>query len=370
MSCCAGGRQPGILEVMKPYRHAVSLALSAILLVDAAGIGLGVAHSLNRTAQTSATRQNYGHAAAAFIGASAAWRRVGPELLIHALSADPFRPTVVYAATLGGALRSADGGSHWQVLNAGLDASAPELWQVTPTAVPDTLLAAANDGAVYRSSDGGARWQQAGPRLDPGGVFAVIADPAHPAVLLAGTSVGIWRSDGSGSHWRLAASTEGNGVDAFAWQPGTSRVYAGLVAGPHQLLASDDGGTIWHPNTVGLDGQEGIMSLLPLGGSRPGLLAGTMGHRIWSRDEHGAWHVSSDGLPAGEHGTALAGRGNLTWTSTMTAGVFASVDGGRRWRPYGHGLAAGGRVVLALAATEGRLLAGTSDGIYLLSQGA
>lgn len=358
------------LQVMRSYRPAISLALTAILLLDTAGIGLGVAHSLNRTAQPSAARQIDGHATTPLIGAAAAWRHVGPASLIHALSADPFGPTVVYAATIEGALRSDDAGSHWRTIDAGLDESVPELWQVTPTGTPDLLLAAGNDGAVYRSTDGGTRWQQVGPRLDPGGVFAVTADPAHSATLLAGTSAGIWRSGDSGSHWRLAASTGGNGVDTFAWQPGTSRVYAGLVAGPNQLLVSDDGGKTWYPTTTGLDGQEGIMSLLPPGGNRSTLLAGTMGHRIWSRDVRGTWRPSSNGLPAGEHGTALAGRNNLTWTSTMSAGVFASVDGGRNWRPYGHGLAANGRVALALAATQVRLLAGTSDGIYLLDQGA
>ena len=188
-------------------------------------------------------------------------------------------------------------------------------------------------------------------------------------MLLAGTSGGIWRSGDSGSHWHLAAATGGSGVDAFAWQPGTSRVYAGMIAGPHQFLGSGDGGKTWQAGTAGLDGDEGIMSLLSPDGNRTRLLAGMMGHRIWSRDEQGTWHPSGTGLPAGEHGTALAGRGVLAWTSTMTTGVFASTDGGGHWWPYGRGLAAGGRVVLALAATAGRLLAGTSEGIYLLNQG-
>lgn len=353
---------------MRSYRRAISLALGAILLLDAAGIGLGMAHSLSRAAPQ--VRHSVVHAVAHPIPDSeATWQPVGPEVLTHALSADPFRPTVVYAATIEGAFRSTDAGSLWRPINVGLDARDPEVWQVTSTGRRNVLIAAASDGVVYRSSDGGARWQQAGSRLDPGGVFAVVADPSHPAVLLAGTSAGIWRSGDSGSHWHLARAAGGSGVDAFAWQPGTSRVYAGLIAGPHQFLVSGDGGKTWQASTAGLDGDEGIMSLLPSDRDRITLLAGTMGHRIWSRDEQGTWHPSSTGLPAGEHGTALAGRGTLVWTSTMSTGVFASTDGGQRWLPYGRGLAAGSRVVLSLAATEGRLLAGTSEGIYLLNQG-
>ena len=354
--------------MMRSYRRTISLALGAILLLDAAGIGLGVAHSLSRAALQ--VRHSVVHAVAHPIrGSDAPWQRVGPEVLTHALTADPFRPTVVYAATIEGAFRSTDAGSLWLPINAGLDASEPEVWQVAPTGAPDVLIAAANDGAVYRSSDGGAQWHQAGSRLDSSGVFAVVADPSHPTVLLAGTSAGIWRSGDSGSHWHLTAAAGGSGVDAFAWQPGTSRVYAGLIAGPHQFLVSGDGGKTWQASTAGLDGDEGIMSLLPSDGNRTTLLAGTMGHRIWGRDEPGTWHPSGTGLPAGEHGTALAGRGKLAWTSTMTTGVFVSTDGGGHWWPYGRGLVAGGRVVLALAAMEGRLLAGTSEGIYLLNQG-
>ena len=164
---------------MRSYRRAVSLALGAILLLDAAGIGLGVAHSLGRASPQ--VRHSVVRAVARPIpGSDATWQHVGPELLIHTLTADPFRPTVVYAATIEGAFRSTDAGSLWQPINAGLDARDPELWQVAPTGTRDVLIAAASDGAVYRSSDGGARWHQAGLRLDPGGVFAVVADPSHP----------------------------------------------------------------------------------------------------------------------------------------------------------------------------------------------
>ena len=99
------------------------------------------------------------------------------------------------------------------------------------------LLAGTGSGALLRSTDGGASWKVARAGLGRG-VAALAFDPAHPGVALAGTrGAGVWRSADGGATWQQQAGTEARSVRAFAFAKG-----AVLAGGDQGVLASRDGG--------------------------------------------------------------------------------------------------------------------------------
>jgi len=337
-----------------------SLLMLLPLLLTVLGISYVAIHSLQ-------THSSYGSGSAP---KSAVWHKIGPTTIVHSILADPRRDTRLYAATTDGALRSDDGGLTWQARNTGLPAADPQLWCVITFDDGHILAAAADDAHVYLSTDAGDHWQASSDALGSGSVFSLAADPAQPMTLLAGGTGGIWRSSDGGVHWRLVHSTSGSDVSALAWSstaPGT--IYAGLVPGPGQILQSRDGGSTWRDIAAGLDGPEGIMTIVGPQQGRSTVLVGTMGHRIW-RLEGGtrAWRFSGSGLPAGQHGASLLLTDGAQYAGTMGAGVYTSQDG-QHWAPYGPSLIGNAATVLTLVMYGDSLLAGTADGIYRLPIG-
>jgi hypothetical protein len=302
----------------------------------------------------------------------AAWQRVGPNTIIHALLVDPRRNTRLFAATAGGALSSDDGGASWQVRNAGLSTTDLLLWNIVSFDSGRRLAAAADDGRVYMSDDGVGHWQPSADVLGPGGVFALAADPLHRLSLLAGATGGIWRSSDGGVRWELVRRTASADVATIAWSSAApNTAYAGLIPGPGQILASQDGGASWRAASLGMDGAEGVMAIASFQQGGASVFAGTMGHRIWRLDDGArTWRSSSDGIPAGQHGTAFLLTANTLYAGTMGAGIYASHDGGQHWSPFWPPLTGNAAIVLALVRDGDALLAGTAAGIYRLPIGS
>src|SRR5690349_17886782 len=137
------------------------------------------------------------------------WSLTGPGVTgwVKDLEVDPFLPTVVYAATSQGLLKSTDGGRSWAPLDAALPGAASPVDALAVAAdpfSPGVLYAAIAGGAsrLYRSADHGATW-----RLSSRGIGARIltlaAHPTQRGVVLAGTTDGVFRSANSGESWRF-----------------------------------------------------------------------------------------------------------------------------------------------------------------------
>jgi photosystem II stability/assembly factor-like uncharacterized protein len=97
-----------------------------------------------------------------------------------------------------------------------------------------------------------AAWVGAGalPGLGNGRIWSVAMNPATPAIVLAGTDSGVYRSEDGGQHWAATALTKGRvwsvGFDVRVPNP----AFAALDGGG--VRRSDDGGTTWVDASVGL----------------------------------------------------------------------------------------------------------------------
>jgi photosystem II stability/assembly factor-like uncharacterized protein len=80
------------------------------------------------------------------------WTRRAALPIVHALECHPMEPTVVYACTDDGLLRSVDAAQSWQHVHAG------RVWSVAVHAGPPLTIYTGSNG-VCRSIDGGATWK-------------------------------------------------------------------------------------------------------------------------------------------------------------------------------------------------------------------
>jgi photosystem II stability/assembly factor-like uncharacterized protein len=119
------------------------------------------------------------------------WTRIDAGLAraagaIQKVVVSPARPQVLYAASLGTLFRSADAGAHWdQVAEAPMQGIITDL-----VAGPDgTLYAATDNTGVYASPDG-LEWTSIADGLASLVVDDLLLDPADPDRLYAGTAGG------------------------------------------------------------------------------------------------------------------------------------------------------------------------------------
>ena len=279
--------------------------------------------------------------------------------LVHSVTVSPREPKVWIAATKSGIWRSGDGENHWT--QVGLAGRAT--WAAGWAADGIHAYAAGLPGAsVAVSSDSGLHWVISAGADDRYGYAVQTLDPAGESVLL-GTDDGVFFSRDGGRAWsRASGIPERVAVDSFL-RVGDLTL-AALV--PGGVAVSRDAGAHWQAVVGALGGGGGVMAL-----ARPtsdAVVAGTMGHAVWSGGIGGPWIRSGSGLPSLGHGAALvadASRPGVLYVGTLGQGVYKSMDGGHQWRPLTAGLSGPQTIVLTLALTNGgsQLVAGTASGI-------
>ena len=375
--------QTHIKQISRGQRlaHWVSTATIALLIAILAGFALVRARPLNTTTHT---RPSLPRAANTY-----SWTQArGLHTLVHQIIRAPWG--ALYAATAQGIASSADNGGTWRALGQSFSRPGVAAWGVAAITGHvsghggDAVLATGADGFVYRLPREGARWTRATTRI---GTYATAIYALPGGDVLAGSDGGIYRSTNGGRAWTQAARISGGAVAAFARDPATGALYAGLAGLPASLRVSADDGRSWRIPT-GVLPPPSVEALLALPGH---VYAGVMGARqpVWTGVARGFASVGR-GLSPDVHGMALAalddneGRG-LLFLGSMGTGVYmaayasmpatASGKGGVSrgygpWAPLGP--APGDGVVTALLAfpsahgARPTLLAGTSEGVYRL----
>ena len=271
----------------------------------------------------------------------ATWTPTGGQVTADAgITSLAVTPAGVLFAGVGssgspGVYRSDDLGATWTPEPASPAAVSSLL---ASTAQPGTLWAGA-DGGVWDTSDGGTTWTAATGFPPAGGytVSTIVADPASPALLYAGTmpastsgnAIGVLKSVDGGATWApLPGGLATPDVESLAVAPSsTSTLYAGLYGGG--VETSSDGGGTWTPTSLG----SGVIAALAVDPADPS--------HVWA------------GTPDG---------GDIY--GEPTGGVFESHDGGTTWTqigPFGEGVNA------LLLDSAGVLHAATSGGVFELA---
>lgn len=237
--------------------------------------------------------------------------------------------------------RSVDGGASWQPVAGGDETLPLAVWAGAGLAL------ATGCGDLRRSLDGGATWATL-PVPEPGRdvtAFAVVPDTSSVGAATERAAVLAFTGEGGTSRLRrLDLSDPADpvfgdvlrtfwGVGALA--AGGGRLLLGDATG---VWVSDDGGATWGGGRAGLE--EVTLSVDPLTAALPDAeLARGFG-------------IDAVGLDPAEPDRLYAG---------TVGGLFASVDGGGRWRRVAG--VEGPVFDLVLAAESDRLFAQTMEGV-------
>jgi photosystem II stability/assembly factor-like uncharacterized protein len=323
-------------------------------------------------------------------------------LNIGSLAIDPQEPKTIYCGTGEanlsadshpgvGLFRSADGGLGWELV-AGIDTGLPRrigAVAVDPRDGAHLVLGGVSHrtgepSGLYISSDGATTWTRV-PLVDgrPYWCHDVRFVPGRPGVLLAtisakGTQNGIWRSRDDGASWEQLTdglpSPDHIGRTSLATAGGDPDVlYAQVDDGEGAVLGifrSANGGTSWadisQDHFTG-ERQMSYNNAIVVHAEEPDwVLCGGVDLHLTTDAGH-TWRQvtrwdSDRGKPdyahADHHALMMpAGRPGRVY-DLNDGGVDISDDGGLTWRNASNGLATNMFYDLAVAQTDGRVIAG------------
>ena len=169
---------------------------------------------------------------------------------------------------------------------------------------------------------------------------ALIAEPAHPDLMVAATDDGVWRSGDGGTHWaRAGTGLRGREVDALAATPGTGSLFAGTADGA--VYALDVGRAGWRRLGAPLAANP-IYSLAVAADGHRTVLAGTVGG-LYRGTATGGWrwsHVAQTGDSAVSSISWLSAASQSAVASVfgLSPPILATADDGRTWQTAATGL--------------------------------
>lgn len=304
------------------------------------------------------------------------WNAIGPfsivapaENYMGRVNCVAFHPTVsntIYAGTPGGGLwRSTNNGVSWVPLTDGLPSSGISGIAIDPgnANIMYVLTGDGNGGnnwgyyvkergcGVYKSTDGGTTWFTTGLSWQQDDIkygYKLIIHPSNPAILLAATSDGIYRTTNSGADWTQEIAGEFQDIEFKANDPtrvcatryGFSNLYVSTNTGDTWVAKAIPGGAVTRGEVEVSDASTGLAWLL-LGPEGSGNFRGFYSYN-WNTE---AFTLISNTPNVFNGAGSGAGGGGFAWwaiglwvspTNTnnmLMAGVIGrrSIDGGVTW---------------------------------------
>ena len=263
--------------------------------------------------------------------AGATWQLISPEGSreiheVESVAIDPRNPEVIYAGTWHLPWKTADGGAHWEIIKQGLIVDSDVFSMVVDPDRPNILYLSACSG-IYKSENAGLRFRKIqGIPSDARRTRVLRQDPNHLETVYAGTTEGLYKTTDGGRTFRRMTGADVIVNDVYVDPADPQRVLLATDRGG--VLTSENAGETFEPTNQGFSARK-VEALIV--------------------DRQDPMRVYAGVVNDKEYG-----------------GVFASTDGGAKWKHLADGL--GGRDVFALAQSpDGEILAGTNSGIFALT---
>jgi photosystem II stability/assembly factor-like uncharacterized protein len=289
---------------------------------------------------------------------------------VRAIAFAPSDPARLVAGALDGVFASADAGASWSRLTPDAHEGLRMFESVAIDPVDASVIYAGTWRLPWKTSDGGRSWSRiSNGMVFDSDVFSLTLDARGASTVYATACTGVYRSNDAGRAWTKLRGIPASSrrTRAFAQDPARpERLFAGTTEG---LWVSEDGGRSWEPRTA-RDVVVNALAALP--GGR--VLIGTDGAGVLkSLDGGRSFAPSNAGFSARYVARVLRDPAQARYLAALGhdrvhGGVVQAAGPKGPWRALAGGLE--GREVTSLAAAGADVLAGTDDGIFVLTRGA
>ena len=300
------------------------------------------------------------------------------ETQITCVVPDPADASQLYVGTTGGMYVSHDGGTTWGRTATELDSQ-----DIAVIRAGTPMLAGTLREGLWMSADG-AQWRRVAAKELSDDVLALSPSTSEPGVVLAGTSLGVWRVDlvkGTATDSSLGLKPKGSAsqqvtyveVTALATDPSDGQHVLAIVISDG-LWESTNGGLLWKDvqltDRVMLGSSADLSwlhSMLIESSSR--MYVGSLARGIWSGAPGDIWTPINKGLSrigvyyGSVQALAKDGMGRL-FAGTSSGGVFVLLPGETRWLRVNQGLSSLGGQTLTVGTDPGVLYCTVNGIVY------
>jgi len=292
---------------------------------------------------------------------------------VRALAMGPSKSHLLVAGALDGVYVSSDGGGSWERISPTDDEGLRNIESVAIDPKDPNVIYAGTWHLAWKTSDRGVSWHKIDKgMIDDSDVFSIIVDASNSSVVFASACSGIYRSESAGDlfHKVQGIPFSARRTRILKQDPDNPNVvYAGTTEG---LWRTRDSGKTWKQltdpdvvvNDIWVDPQNS--SRLLLATDRAGILASVDGGERFTSANHGYVHRHITSIlpdQADKDAIYVGIAGDRQW-----GGVYRFQLANKSWKQKSGGL--GGRDVLTMKqASDGTLLAGTTQGLFLLDGG-
>lgn len=302
------------------------------------------------------------------------FRLVKDKLRIQTVAVDPANVKIILAGTRSGLFRSQDGGETWQYLHDGLRDENIRALVLSPA--DSAMVFAGTSKGIFLSEDGGDHWTdwfEESSGLSNIDIQDLAIHPENPEILYAATPGGLFVSQDGGDTWELTfdggSYQESRDVRFIRFSSKARSLYIGTAGG---IFKSTDGGKHWDKKWEGvLPSPRELVSLdtdpeFIYIGTDEGLYKSYNRGITWIRD------ATPKDEPVGQ--LAVDPEETIHVYMATARRVYVSPDGGDTWDLLGFEAGDGEtldllRLVRSAKQSSPTLIAGTSEGLYISSNG-
>lgn len=270
---------------------------------------------------------------------------------VSILAVDPFNANTIYAGTSSNFFKSTDSGNHWQEINNNILAGRVTAIAFHPTQ-PDTIFIGTSIGTGYsshpkfnpsgffKSIDGGKTWMILDNGLDHPYVEAIAIDPFDPDIIFLATFNEFFKTIDGGKTWQsLAHNTPSYPIVSAIVADNINR--GTFYASSNGLLIKTTNGgkkfkrvntPFFYPEDIVLTGFKN--RTIYVGTEKAGMFKSIDGGK--------RWQAINNGLPlVSIHKIAISPTNpNIIYLGTIKGGLYKSTDAGANWQAIAKGLPA------------------------------